>query len=221
MELLKSLLWRYTTKQMNGHTVSEEKLNAIMEAIRLSPSSLGLQPYTILVISSIKMKSELKAMSGSPLLISQSSHLLVFAAWTDVSLKHIHEHITNMADTWKVPEAAFNGIKEMLLSVAQQPKEDNFNWNARQAYIALGVALVAAADQKVDATPLEEFNHEALDNYLGLKPKGLRSVALLALGFRDEADEALARQPKVRRQKEKLFVVPQLKKRFFDKTLLL
>ena len=221
MELLKSLLWRYTTKQMNGHTVSEEKLTAIMEAIRLSPSSLGLQPYTILVISSIKLKNELKAMSKNPLLINQSSHLLVFAAWTDVSLKHIHEHINNMASTWQLPEDAFDGIKGQLLSVVQQPKEENFNWSARQAYIALGVALVAAADQKVDATPLENFDHEALDQYLGLRSKGLRSVALLALGFRDQADEALAHRPKVRRPKEKLFVAPQVKKTFFDKTLLL
>ena len=90
--------------------------------------------------------------------------------------------------------------------VNSRPDEINFNWAARQVYIALGSGLLAAAAEKVDATPMEGFNPQDVDAVLGLAEKNLRSVVVMPLGYRDEANDFLAKVKKVRRQKEKLFI---------------
>jgi len=207
MSLIQALEWRYAAKRMNGQKVPQEKINNILEAIRLSASSMGLQPYNILVIEDQKLREKIKAVANNQPQITESSLLLIFAAWDNVTPAHIEEFINNTAEVRGVSLESLAGFKNSLLSIANtNTPEQSFQWAARQAYIAFGTAIAAAATEKVDATPMEGFNAAALDELLNLKEKGLRSVTLLPLGYRDTANDWLASQKKVRRDKDKLFL---------------
>jgi nitroreductase / dihydropteridine reductase len=209
MNLIETLEWRYASKRMNGQRVPSEKVERILEAIRLAPSSMGLQPYTVLLIEDEELKKQIRPIAFNQPQIEESSHLLVFAAWDDVKPDQIEEYIQHTATVRNMPVAALDDFKNTLLQMAaNKTKEENFNWAARQAYIAFGTGLVAAAAEKVDATPMEGFDAPALDKLLKLNEKGLRSVTLMPLGYRDEANDWLAKLPKVRRQKDK-FVIEQ------------
>jgi len=207
MNILEALEWRYASKRMNGKKVPAEKVDAILEAIRMAPSSMGLQPYTILVIEDEELKQKIKAVAYNQPQIVESSHLLVFAAWDNVTPQHVDEYIKYTAAVRNTPEESLADFKNSLLGMAtRNTQEQNFNWAARQAYIAFGVGLVAAAAEQVDATPMEGFDNAALDELLNLKEKGLRSVTLLPLGYRDAENDWLAGLPKVRREKNALFI---------------
>ncbi len=210
MDILQSLEWRYASKKMNGNSVPQAKVDNILEAIRLAPSSMGLQPYTILVIEDQELKKQIQPIAFGQAQIVDSSHLLVFAAWSNISPEQIEEYIRHTAEVRNMPIEKLNDFKQTLLNMAKnRTEEENFNWAARQTYIAFGTALVAAAAAKVDTTPMEGFNNAALDELLNLKEKGLKSVTLLPLGYRDEVNDWLAKLPKVRREKEKLFIVAE------------
>lgn len=210
MDILQSLEWRYATKKMNSDRVPQEKVDKILEAIRLAPSSMGLQPYTVLLIEDEELKKQIQPVAFNQSQIVDSSHLLVFAAWDNVTEEHIEEYIRYSAEVRKAPIESLKDFKNTLLNMAKnRTQEENFNWAARQTYIAFGTALVAAATEKVDATPMEGFNGPALDELLNLKEKGLRSVTLLPLGYRDAEKDWLANLPKVRREKDKLFIIEQ------------
>ena len=207
MELIKSLEWRYASKKMNGQKVPKEKVDNILKAIQLAPSSMGLQPYTVLVITDAEMKKKIQAVAFNQSQVTDSSHLLVFAAWADISPEQVDEYIQHTADTRAMPVENLAEFKNTLLGIiTKNSTEQNYEWAARQTYIAFGTAIAAAAEERVDATPMEGFNAEALDELLGLKQKGLRSVTLLPLGYRDVENDWLAALPKVRRQREKLFI---------------
>lgn len=210
MDLIESLEWRYASKRMNGRRVPQEKVNKILDAIRLAPSSMGLQPYNVLLIEDEALKKKIQPLAFNQPQIVESSHLLVFAAWNNVSPEQIEEYIQQTASVRDVPVASLDDFKNMLLNMAKnRSEEENFDWAARQAYIAFGVALVAAASEAVDATPMEGFNSTALDELLKLEEKGLKSVTLLPLGYRDAENDWLAKLPKVRREKEKLFILQE------------
>jgi nitroreductase len=131
---------------------------------------------------------------------------LVFAAWDNITTERQDEFIKQLSAIRKPDEATLAYMKTTLEGIAGRPGETNFNWAARQAYIAIGTALIAAANVQVDATPMEGFNPQAVDDILGLKEKGLRSVALVALGYRDTINDHSLNAPKMRREKEKLFI---------------
>jgi nitroreductase/dihydropteridine reductase len=207
MQLIKSLEWRYASKKMNGQAVPQEKVDNILKAIQLTPSSMGLQPYTVLVITDPELKKQILPIAYNQSQITDSSHLLVFAAWADIMPEQIAEYIEHTAQTRNMPLDALDGFKNTLLGIiTKNTTEENYQWAARQSYIAFGTAIAAAAEERVDATPMEGFDASALDNLLQLREKGLRSVTMLPLGYRDEANDWLASLPKVRRQKEKLFI---------------
>lgn len=207
MSLVHALEWRYATKRMNGQKVPAEKINTILEATRLSASSMGLQPYNILVVEDPELREKIKAVANNQPQITESSHLLIFAAWDNITPTHIEEYINHTAQVRGADVATLEGFKNMLLGIAQKnTPEQNFQWAARQTYIAFGTAIAAAATEQIDATPMEGFNAPALDELLNLKEKGLRSVTLLPLGYRDPANDWLANQKKVRRDKDKLIL---------------
>ncbi|MCP2044898.1 NAD(P)H-dependent oxidoreductase [Pontibacter sp. HSC-36F09] len=204
MNILETLQWRYAAKRMNGQRVPSDKVERILEAIRLAPSSMGLQPYSVLLIEDEELKKQIRSVAYNQPQIEESSHLLVFAAWDNVTTAHIDEFISHTASERNMPVENLQDFKNTLLGTAKgNTQEQNFNWAARQAYIAFGVGLVAAATEKVDATPMEGFDAAALDKLLNLPEKGLRSVTLMPLGYRDTANDWLVKLPKVRRQKEK------------------
>ncbi|KAA6433985.1 NAD(P)H-dependent oxidoreductase [Dyadobacter flavalbus] len=206
-DLIEKLNWRYAVKRMNGTAVPKEKLDTILEAIKLAPSSVGLQPYNILVIEDKETKEKIHTIANNQPQILESSAILVFAAWEKVTAEQITEYMNLIAATRGITVESLAGFQTAIEGGILSRSEDvNFQWAARQAYIALGHALVAAATENVDATPMEGFNAELLDELLGLKEKGLRSVVIVTLGYRDEEKDPLVRAKKVRRPHDELFI---------------
>ena len=206
MDILSLLNWRYAAKRMTGQKVPQEKVDVILESIRLSASSIGLQPYKVIVIENRELLEQIKPIANNQAQITEASHLLVFAAWSNVTEELVEEYLKLTASERNVSLESLGTLKGYLQGLTKNPAEQNFNWAARQAYIALGTGLIAAASQQVDATPMEGFNAEALDNLLGLPEKGLRSVTILPLGYRDTAQDWLVSLPKVRTPKQKFFL---------------
>jgi nitroreductase len=206
MNLIDALNWRYAAKQMTGEPVPAEKIENILEATRLAPSSMGLQPYSVIVISNPEVKKELQPAAYNQPQIVQASHLLVFAAWDNVTEDHVEQYINDIVQTRGIAAKTLDAFKASLLGIVNgRTTEQKYEWAARQAYIAFGTAIAAAATEQVDATPMEGFVPAQVDELLGLKEKGLRSVTILAIGYRDETKDFLANAKKVRRSKE-LFV---------------
>lgn len=205
MSLIEDLEWRYATKQMNGQKVPPEKLATILHATQLTASSYGLQPYTILVIEDAGLKNQLTPAAYNQPQIIGSSHLLVFCAWADITEKEVAVFIQDTATKRKISVESLDGYKAMIVgTISGLTVEQKQIWATKQAYIALGTTLVAAASEHVDATPMEGFDAAQFDEILGLKEKGLKSVVICALGYRSPEDY-LANLPKVRRDKELLF----------------
>jgi nitroreductase/dihydropteridine reductase len=207
MSLLESLNWRYATKRMTGEKVPQEKVNAILEAARLAPTASGIQPFSILSISDRELLAKIQPIANNQPQITEASHLLVFAAWDNISAEQIDHVFSQVIRERNLPAEALDNYKTFLTNHFNgMTREERFNSAARQAYIAFGVAIVAAAVEKVDATPMEGFKSADLDKLLGLPEKGLRSTSLLALGYRDTANDWLANLKKVRRPIEELVI---------------
>lgn len=207
MSLLETLKWRYATKRMNGTKVPAEKIESIIEAIQLTPTSYGLQAFKAIVIENEALKEQIFTEACQQPQIKESSHIIVFAANKNVDAKQADDHIQLIAETRGIPAESLAGYRSMLELKVAENEERNFIWTSKQTYIALGIAMVAAADVKVDATPIEGFNPSALDKILGLSEQNLGSVTILALGYRDEANDRLATAPKVRKSKESLISI--------------
>ena len=208
MELLEKLHWRYATKAMNGKKVAEDKIKRILEAARLAPTSSGLQPFEIFVIKNQELKEKIKPVAWNQSVITDCSHLLVFAAWDTYTADRINHmfDLTNNIRGFK--NEGWENYRQMLLnSYPQKEAEVNFNHAAKQAYIAFSQAIAAAAFEGVDATPIEGFDPAAVDEILGLRKKGLRSAVLLPLGYRNETADWLVNLAKVRKPMEELVTV--------------
>jgi len=207
MHLLEALQWRYATKRMTGEQVPQEKVDVILEAIRLAPTSSGIQPYTILHITDRPLLEKIKPIANNQAQITEASHLLVFAAWDDVTSAHIDAVYDRIASERNLaPGAQKEYVEKLKTRYAGYTPEYRAEWAARQTYLALGIAIAAAALEKVDATPMEGFRNAELDQLLGLPQKGLRSYALMALGYRDPANDKLVHLKKVRRSKDELII---------------
>lgn len=205
-DLADALQWRYAVKKMNGQGVSEEKVERILDAIQLSPSGIGLQPYTILVITDSDLKKQILPIANNQQQMVDCSHLLVFAAWDTITEERVTDFLQSNVAIRNVTMESLQRYRDILMGMTKREAEANYNWAARQAYIAFGIAIAAAAAEKVDATPMEGFNPAKLDELLGLTRLGLRSVTLLPLGTRDVENDWAAALPKVRREKDKLFI---------------
>ena len=206
MELIDALQWRYATKKMNGKAVPTEKVDTILEAIRLAASSYGLQPFEVLVVEDASVRGKIHEEACPQPQVVEGSHLLVFAVWDQIDDAQVDRYIQDMAETRGADPDSLTGFaNSMKGSFHLKSPEEQRAWSSRQAYIALGHGLVAAALEKVDSTPMEGFNASKMDEILDLKTKGLRSVVLLALGYRDEEQDYLAGAAKVRRDKKDFF----------------
>lgn len=208
MELLDKLKWRYAAKAMNGKKVADDKIERILEAARLAPTSSGLQPFEIFVIKNQAIKEKIKPVAWNQSVITDCSHLLVFAAWDTYTEERINYmfDLTNEIRGFK--NEGWENYRKMLLDMyPKQDAEENFNHAAKQAYITLSQAIIAAAFEGVDSTPIEGFDPAAVDEILGLREKGLRSAVLLPLGYRKEEDDWLVNLVKVRKPMEDLVTV--------------
>jgi len=197
--ILEAMNWRYATKKMDDSTIAASSLNSILESIRLSASSMGFQPYRVMVVTDPELKNRLQPAAYGQQQISGCSHLLVFAVIDQIGFSHVQQTVDLMAAVRGIQVESLNGYKAMLeQAVTNRTQEGLFHWASKQAYIALGTGMVAAAMEKVDATPMEGFVPESFDEILGLKEYGLKSVVLLALGKRNESLDTNANKKKVR-----------------------
>lgn len=198
MELLRNLKWRYAVKKYSDELVSEDKIDQIIEAINLSASSCGIQPYRLFVITNPELRQRLVVGSFNTQ-IEASSHLLVFAAKNKITIDYITGYVTMMEQQRNLDNGTLNELRDMLIAYfSTQTPEQNAIWSDKQAYIGLGTALIAAAELKVDATPMEGFDPNVFDEVLGLTEKGLHASVIISLGYRDTANDYLASMPKVR-----------------------
>lgn len=198
------LNWRYATKKMDARKpVPQEKVDRILEAIRLSASSSGLQPYEVYVVTNKDVRQQIVPHAWNQQQIVDGSHLLVFAAWDNYTEERINAMFDLVNDERGFTNEGFEAYRQMLLNTyPPRDAEVNYAHAARQAYIGLGSALIAAAEEGVDSTPMEGFEPEKVDEILGLKEKGLRSVIILPLGYRADEGDWLVDLKKVRRAKD-------------------
>lgn len=199
MSLLQDLSWRYATKKMNGEKVAQEKVDYILEAVRLAPTSSGLQPFKVIQITDEELKAKIQPVAYGQSQIVDASHLLVFAAYDEYTKERIDAPFAQQEVERGLPKGYADDYKNQLwTSFTQRTREQHFEHAARQAYIGFGVAIAAAAEQRIDATPMEGFVNAQLDELLGLDKLGLKSVTILALGYRDQENDWLANLKKVR-----------------------
>jgi nitroreductase / dihydropteridine reductase len=202
--LLENLQWRYATKKYDPtKKVAQEDVDKIIEATRLAPTSSGLQQFRVIVITNQELKDKIVPIAFEQQIVADCSHLLVFAAWdkyTEERIEGVYDYIT---DERGLPRGQFSSYTERLKKAyLTQTAEENFVHTARQSYIGFGLAIAQAAELKVDCTPIEGFSNAELDKLLDLESKGLKSVTMLSLGYRDAQGDWLVGMKKVRIPKE-------------------
>jgi len=215
MELINKLQWRYATKKFDKtRKVSPDNLEKIKKAIQLSVSSFGLQFYKILVIENQELREELKPVSWNQNQITDSSHLFVFCNYSEVKTEDINAFIHLTAKTRKISYDNLQGYGDFISTkLNEKTKAQQTNWLERQPYIALANLLMACAELKIDACPMEGFEAEQYNEILGLNEKGLNACVIASIGYRDKTDKTQY-LPKVRKPIELLFedvkqVVPE------------
>jgi nitroreductase len=206
MELLNWLNWRYATKSYNGEIISTDKLDYILEAARLAPTSSGLQAFKIFVVSNKDLKKKMQPIAMNQAQVAECSHVLVFASWDKYDEARVDDTFVKISEARGFPLEKTEEYKTMLNGFwAAKGEAWQANNTARQTYIAAAMALAAAAELQVDATPMEGFNNELMDDLLNLKEQGLKSQLIVTLGYRN-SDDWNTKMPKFRKSKEELFV---------------
>lgn len=201
-ELQRILQWRYATKEFDvNKKIDQENLNALTDALQLSPSSYGLQPWKFIVISNEELKKELRAHSWDQAQITDCSHLIVHCVRKNLDTAYIEKFIDSMVAQRGTPAEALEQYKQMILTSVNV--RDNESWNARQVYISNGFVLLAAAELGIDACPMEGFDASTYDEILGLQDSEFKSVVVTAVGYRSATD-TYAEKAKVRFSKDEI-----------------
>lgn len=206
MQLLSNLQWRYATKKFDTtKKVSSENIEKLKEAIQLSPSSYGFQPYKILVIENEALREKLKPVSWGQSQITDSSHLFVFCSFLEFPDKLVDEYVKHKSDVQGIPLEKLSGYGDFMKGKMKEKSPETMkHWTAKQSYLALGNLLTACAELQIDSCPIEGFEATDYDKILGLTEKGLTATVLTAIGYRSEEDSNQI-LPKVRRSNEDLF----------------
>lgn len=200
--------WRYATKKFDAtKKISVTDLEFLKEAIRLSASSYGLQLYKIFIIENPAIRATLQPASWGQSQIVDASHLFVFAHTIDVQEAHIDDYLANIAQTRNISLEAVKGYGDFMKSnLVGLPLEKKAIWTSKQTYLALGNLLNAAAELKIDVTPIEGFLPDQYNEILGLTAKGYAASVVAALGYRHE-DDATQHLAKVRKSTAELFEI--------------
>lgn len=203
MSLIEDLNWRYAVKAYDpAKKVSQENIDKIVEAARLAPTSSGLQPFKVIVVKNQDVKEKLVQGALNPECMRDCSHVLIFAAWDRYTEKRIDDIYDLTTDERGLPRGRFGSYTDKLKEIyLNQTAEENHTHIARQTYIALGIALVQAAELKIGSTPVEGFNNAVVDEVLNLSSLGLKSVSLMYVGYSDEQTDWLKSMKKVRNPK--------------------
>lgn len=209
MSLIKSLEWRYATKRFNTEKkVSDADIETLKNAASLTASSFGLQPYRLLVISNDELQEQLKAGAYNQPQLTEASHVFVLASKTEMAPEYVDNFIKMVADKRGIKLEDIQGYGDYIKG-SLAPKDEAFiqDWNRRQAYIALGTLMAAAAELRIDSCPMEGFQPAVFDELLGLKQQGLTAAVILPVGYRSEEDQT-QHYAKVRLPQDEFVVEP-------------
>lgn len=189
-QIVSALNWRYATKVFNPEKkLSDKDLNTILEVIRLTPSSLGIHPWKALVVSNREVRTKLKAAAWNQAQVSDASHLIIFASRKNLDETYVDSYMKVVTNTRNQKKEDVQGYKKMIMnSFTGRTPEAIKEWNAKQAYIALGILLESAALMKIDACPMEGFDAAQFDVILGLDKSEYGTVVMAAVGYRSETD---------------------------------
>lgn len=206
-DLLSSLKWRYAVKKFDPtRKVPTNIWESLEEALILTPSSFGLQPWRFIVITDQAVKDKLVPVSWGQKQVADASHVVVFAIRKDLNTVDIGRYLGRMAEVQKIPLSALDGFKKMLLGfVAGSPAKFDINqWATHQVYIALGNFMTSAAVLGIDTCPMEGLEPSKYDDILGLAQEGYATAVVAVAGYR-ASDDKYAASPKVRYLKEDVF----------------
>lgn len=200
MDIIEDLNWRYATKRYINQEVPQAQIDTLLESIRLTATSLGLQPFEIYDIRSTDIREKMREAAYNQPQLTEASHVFVFAVWTQVTEEMVDQYLQFIADTRNREISQLAGFKKSIMGfLGDKSTEEIIKWSSNQAYIALGKAMVAAAQMRVDSTPMEGFNRDAVDELLGLRDKNLHAAVMLTVGYRDTENDPLAGAQKVRK----------------------
>jgi len=199
MNIIEALRWRYATKRMTGEKITDEQLETIIEAIRLAPSAYGLQPYSVIVTENRELLDEIYGKACPQIVVLQCSHLLIFKVKKRLDEEYLEGFLHELKRSRNATDEYIESYRSKIHQVLLNPTVNTFSWAVHQTYIALGYATFAAAQLGIDATPIQGFNAGALNRLLSLKEEEEEAVVMLTLGYRNEKEDRLARQPKVRK----------------------
>lgn len=204
---IESLKWRYATKKYNPEKkISAQDLETLKEAVQLSVSSMGLQPYKVLIVENPEVREKLKAVAYNQTPITEASHLFVFANEVNIGNEEVKNYMENISEVRNTSVEDLTGFSEMINgALKSRSTEENNTWASKQAYIALSTLINTAAILKIDATPMEGFDPEAFNEILGLNEMGLSTAVIATIGYRHDEDE-MQHLKKVRKPKDELFI---------------
>lgn len=206
-EVLDAFQWRYATKLFDTEKkLSAEQLDVLLEAIRMAPTSFGLQPFEVAVVSNTEVREKLKAAGYNQAQITEASHVFVFGVKKNLDEAYVDKFIEMISETRGVKVEDLKSYADMMKGfLSAKSSEARSEWAARQAYIALGVLVTTAAQIGVDVCPMEGFDNNQFDQILELGSKNLQSVVIATVGFR-RSDDILANAPKVRFAKNDIVI---------------
>lgn len=200
MTLIEDLKWRYATKRYNSDRITDEQLSVVLESIRLAPTSLGLQPFKIIQVDNTEIRQQLRLASFNQPQLTEASHVLIFAVWTQFNESMADEYLQLIADTRHSKLEDQQGFKKSIMGyLGNKPSTEIIKWASNQAYIALGNGLVAAASLRIDATPIEGFKPDEVNALLNLNENSLHAAVIMTLGHRDIVNDPNVNLSKVRR----------------------
>ncbi|MGC3977716.1 MAG: nitroreductase family protein [Paludibacteraceae bacterium] len=199
MNLTEALQWRYATKRMVDKKVPQNQIDEILEAIHLTPTAFGLEPYKVIVVENKKLIQDIYEKACPQIVVQQCSHLLIFKSMKSLYPTYIESFLKRLKETRQYTDEMVDGYRKKIVDLQQRKGLNIPQWAKNQTYIAMAYATIAAADLQIDATPIEGFNPEALDALLNLDEEQETTTILLTLGYRDAANDHLMNYPKVRK----------------------
>jgi nitroreductase/dihydropteridine reductase len=205
-QTLEALNWRYAVKKFSNKKLPNEKVDIVFEALRLTASSMGLQAWKFINVENPKIREKLVEFSWDQNQVKDASHLIVFARPHILNSSDVSKWVNHLAKERKMESHKKDRFQNMITNYLKTLSQDQLNhWLDKQIYIALGNLMTVCAYEKIDSCPMEGFNSKEYDRILGLNEIGLTSVVVCPIGYRAE-DDVYRTQPKVRFEKEELFV---------------
>lgn len=206
-DIVEALEWRYAVGQFDqSKKISDDQMDSLLEAVLLTPSSFGLQPWKFIVVSNEELKQQMRQAGFDQAGFTEASHIVVLAVNNKVDAEYIDHYVAAVSETRNIAKENLGGFSDMMNgAVAMRTPEQVVEWSSRQVYIALGVLIAAASVMAIDSHPMEGFDKDQFDAILGLKETTFRSLVVVALGFRSLEDKS-AQHAKVRFSKEELII---------------